>query len=349
MRPFLADANVRARGLAAHLLSREDLARLARAPSTAALVRELDAIDYPVLDSGGAESLTHGIESLTHGIDAALRRGAGRRLALLALWLGPRATTFAAVFEDEDRRTLRALLRATAQELPTEERLSAVLPTPTLPEPALRRLAESDGIAAMVWDLHRTGNPFGEGLRRALRQYGPNLFFLEVALNRSFAQRSRRVARRAGPEMRAWVAQEIDLENAWTALLGVGSGAAGEARAAQAFLDEGSALSRREYDAVVREESGEERYRALGRLFSRTKLARVFAQPMPAFSTLEARAQATRLGEQRRAARVDPLGPAPLLVFVLALRAEIGNLRRIAWGITLGAPSSALLAELVVA
>jgi hypothetical protein len=53
------------------------------------------------------------------------------------------------------------------------------------------------------------------------------------------------------------------------------------------------------------------------------------------------------LDVQRRAARLDPLGSAPFVLFLLRLQAQSTDLRRLAWGAALGAPADLLRSELV--
>jgi hypothetical protein len=62
---------------------------------------------------------------------------------------------------------------------------------------------------------------------------------------------------------------------------------------------------------------------------------------------LESASLRLALVEQRRLARLDPLGSAPLLSFLLRLQAQSADLQRLAWGASLGAPSELVRAGLV--
>ena len=125
------DLATRARGLATHLLGRADLDGLARAESLDALADVLRARGF--LPAGGPAT--------PGALELAVRRMAGARLAVLAAWGHARNTLLAVVFEDEDRRSLRALLRGAVRAAPPEERLAGLIPTPGLPERALAELA----------------------------------------------------------------------------------------------------------------------------------------------------------------------------------------------------------------
>jgi vacuolar-type H+-ATPase subunit C/Vma6 len=49
------------------------------------------------------------------------------------------------------------------------------------------------------------------------------------------------------------------------------------------------------------------------------------------------------IGELADVTRTDPLSPATVLCYALRLRAEVLDVRWLIWGISLGAPSAALL------
>jgi vacuolar-type H+-ATPase subunit C/Vma6 len=89
-----------------------------------------------------------------------------------------------------------------------------------------------------------------------------------------------------------------------------------------AFALAASARSRREATAI------------LVRLVADTPLAAALA----AEPDVEERALRALIREQRNIARLDPLGPAPIIELVLRSRGELLALRRIIWGLALGAP-----------
>ena len=62
---------------------------------------------------------------------------------------------------------------------------------------------------------------------------------------------------------------------------------------------------------------------------------------------LETEVLRAQIAEQSRAARIMPEGAAPLISYTLELRAELLDLRRIIWGISLEAPGPLLEAGMV--
>ena len=98
--------NARARGLATHLLDRGALAGLAAAPDWPAFMARVMALGYPLELVGGAT-----VDPSS--FDRAVSLVAVARLNLLGRWLASRQAVLAVVLEDEERRTLRALLLRT--------------------------------------------------------------------------------------------------------------------------------------------------------------------------------------------------------------------------------------------
>jgi vacuolar-type H+-ATPase subunit C/Vma6 len=330
---FLGDVVARARGLSTSLLTSAQLGALVRASDRTTLSSALEGLGYPWADP--ESGVTSGV---AESIDAAIARGGARRLAVLARWLGPRRSLFVVVFEEEDRRVLRTLLRrAAAGDLP-EPRPAALGPTPDLPRRILAGLAGASTLPELVRRLTRSGNAYGPPLARALETSGPDLLALETALDRTFALRARRGASRASAHLRAWVADGIDLENAWHALLG----------GTDSFVEGGRVLTRAIHDTVLEEPDESARRRRLAEAFAGESLAQVFADATTSVASLEGRALAARIAAERRAARREPIGAAPILEFVLRLRAELADLRRIHWGIAQGVAHDTLLGELVV-
>ena len=182
------DLNARARGLGTHLLSGPQLNALAMAADIAALGEALRRLGYP-LEEGAASP---------GALELALRRMAAGRLHILARWCGPRVGVLAVWFEDEDRRSLRAMLRGAVQHAPADTRLAGLVPTPALPERALRELANQPTPAAVAALLTAWRNPYGSALLAAASVAQPDLFTLEILVNRTFAQRATRAARGGG-------------------------------------------------------------------------------------------------------------------------------------------------------
>jgi vacuolar-type H+-ATPase subunit C/Vma6 len=89
------------------------------------------------------------------------------------------------------------------------------------------------------------------------------------------------------------------------------------------------------------------RRKRLAEAFTGSALAPVFADAEHDLAGLERRALAARIAAERRLARREPLGAAPILEYALRLRAELGDLRHLHWGLAQGAAPERLLAELL--
>jgi vacuolar-type H+-ATPase subunit C/Vma6 len=190
---FLGDVVVRARGLARHLLDRQSLERLAHAPDRSAFGEALAQHGYPA-----ALAEPGSTEGVAAAIDAAISRGGQRRLALLVRWLGSRRSLFIAVLEEEERRILRILLRRAAAGDPPPFGVGSLAPTAALPRRTLASLSLARDPRDLVQGLLRIGHACAEPLARALEASGVDLIALETALDRAFAERARRGARRGG-------------------------------------------------------------------------------------------------------------------------------------------------------
>jgi hypothetical protein len=332
VKPDLGDVVVRARGLAVHLLSQQALEQLARCSGGGALARALQGLGYW---PGGGDTSTP--SSIAEEIDDAIERKCRRRLDVLARWLGARRALFAGVFEDEERAAIRIWLRRAASPAGKAVRRRAVAS-------AGGGSAHVDpGRAAdlneLVRSLARGGSPYAEVLENARRTRGETLTALESALDRAFAQRARRAARRLGGRLLAWVSDGIDLENAWDALVDGGGD----------FVEGGRRLTRERQAAISREATEPARRRELANVFSRSPFAPVFGDRDVPLAALEGWATRVRIAEERRAARVEPLGAAPILEVVMLLRAERSDLRRINWGVDQGLPTEAIAHQLTEA
>lgn len=331
MTPRWEDLDARARGLATHLLGPAALAALAAAPDLPTLAAALRRLGYAVPE--GAASAA--------ALEVAVRRMAGARLGVLARWAGRRTALLAVVFEDEDRRSLRALVRGALAQAPAEARLAGLVPTPALPERALQELARQASPGAVAALLTAWRHPYGPALRGPAAAAQPDPWALELALDRTFATRAVRAARRSRALLE-YVRETIDLENAYTALA-----LAGEERELSprdTFLPGGARLDRAAFAAAAAAGTPA----AAGRRLARALAGAPFAPAFDAHATdpvrLEDAVLRLRLRALERAMRTAPLGPAPVLAYALRLRAETVALRRIIWGVALGAPPEALAA-----
>ena len=321
------DLNARARGLATHLASRATLEELAQLPDLVTLSRECAATG--VIPSEPEQAAPFALE-------LAFRRAAARNLRLLVRWMGPRTEALRFVLEDEDRRSLRALLRGAAAGVAAETRLAGLIPTPSLPERLLEVLARQPHCGDVVALLVAWRHPYGPPLLAAVASDPPDLFKLECELNRTFALRATRGARRGGRALRAYVQEFIDLENLRGGLVLAANEL--ELSPDAAFLPGGRRLPLARFRAAAKTRNLLQAADRLAEGFGESepaRLARRHATDPRALEEALLRYRGTQLREQ---ARLDPLGPAPLLWYLFRLRMQSATLGRLLWGTALGVP-----------
>jgi len=318
------DLNARARGLSTHLLGHAALLDLAAQPDMRALAAALASEGFQV--GAGA--------STPEALELAVRRSGAERLRVLARWCGRRASVLAVIFEDEDRRSLRAMLRGAVQHAPAEARLAGLLPTPQLPERALGELAAQPTPARVAALLAAWHNPYAPSLVPVAGAAEPDLLDLELAINRTFAARATSAAR--GTQLlRGFVAESIDVENAVTAL--VLAGRTTDLVPRETFLPGGARVSIVDFERAVERGNAADAGIMLAAAFAATGLARVFERAGADLATVETAALEARINALKHVVRVQPLGPAPVLLYALRLRAETMDLQRIIWSVALGA------------
>ncbi len=328
--------NARARGLATHLLNREDLLSAAGAGSWHAATRALIARGFPVPESG--RQLT------PYEFDHAAGRVLAGRFAVLGRWLGPGHAALSVLYEEIEYRLLRRLLRGSAQGAPPGARLRGATPTPGLPARTLEPLAKAESPRRLAEALVRLGHPAGRALLVAGTGLAtPDLWRLEAALARLFALRVTRAARRAGPDLRRFAAMLIDLANVESLLLLREWGA--PVSADDVFLPGGLVLNRTGFAAAAG--LGADRLGAvLSEWFAGTPLEVLGTEPNGP-GGFEARALGALLAWQRREARRNPLGPGVLLEVLERMRAEAHDVRLVSGAADLGAPPGLVAAGLV--
>lgn len=319
------DLNARARGLARHLAGPGVLRQLADVPDLAGFVR--------IARSAGLLAPDAGAQSVLE-VELALRRAAARRFRLLLRWAGDRSPVIGIVVEDEDRRSVRAILRGAAAGAASEARLAGLVPTPSLPERLLEDLAARPAPAGVAALLSAWGHPFGPAALAAARVEHPDLFRFELAVDRAFATRAVAGARRGGSVLRDFVADTIDDINLKAALVL----AAGESEEppATAFLAGGRRLTRERFLEAVA--AGADAGARLAAAFAPADVAALLRRHAGDAVALERGLLALRIRRLHQRARTDPLSAAPLLTYLLRLRAEQENLRLLLWGAALGAP-----------
>lgn len=329
MRPWWGDVNARARGMAAGLPDAAGLRALAGRRSPASLGRELAAAG---LLPGAGPVATAG------QVDGAVRRWAAGRLALLERRLGSRRNAAARVIlEEEDRRSLRALLRGAAEGARPAARLAGTVPTRRLTAAFLEELARAPDLGGVAAALRRAGHPAAPILAAAGGGAVPDLFRLEIALDRLFAARAVEGARGAGPDLEAFVAESVDVANAWSAI--ALSSTPGDVTAGEVFIEGGSSLPEGVVARAMASEAPTEAARVLADSFAGGPLEALFAGPSGS-AAWERRSLELRIARWSRRALLAPLGPAPFLAFTLRLRAVVVDVSRLAWAAALGAPAS---------
>ncbi|HEU4563170.1 MAG TPA: V-type ATPase subunit, partial [Gemmatimonadaceae bacterium] len=244
------------------------------------------------------------------------------------------------------RALLRGAAAAAGAGAPTPaERLAGLIPTPALPARALAELARQATPEAVAALLAAWGNPYGAPLLEEARRQQPDLFALELRLDRVYAERAARAARQGGRAMRDYVAMSVDIANTWSALAVASE--EGAARAGELWLAGGERLRRDAYQAAAALPAAAARAR-LALAWTGTPLGDALRDGAAGESPEDA-ALATQLQSQRRLARAEPLGAAPVAEYILRLRAEARDLRRIIWGVALRVPGAALAGGVVAA
>jgi vacuolar-type H+-ATPase subunit C/Vma6 len=338
MARYMGDINTRARGLRTHLLQAQDFERLARTGTFAALHRELSARGFTRSDAPATPA----------SLERQVRLHAAKQMAILARWATDgRDEVLPVLFEDEDRRSIEAVIRGAAQGAATEARMSGLVPTVHLSERALRVLASQPTPADVVRMLVVWDHPFGPPLVPTVAAPHPSLLHIEAALQQAFAGRAQQRASRGGPQLVDYVQQVIDVMNAWSGLLHFPE--RDPAIADLVFIEGGRWLGRDAFGALWKLESRAAARRRLAFELRSSPLSEAFAAEQESIAELDASVLRAQIAWQHRCMRVDPSGAAPIIAFALELRAEVLNLRRILWGIALDAPPALIQAELVLA
>jgi vacuolar-type H+-ATPase subunit C/Vma6 len=326
--------SARARGLATHLIPRERFERLAAVPDLPGLAEEWSQLGLPTAPRGDPAEL-----------ELSARREAARRLRILGRWLGDGARVLAVFFADEDRRSIRGLLRGALAGIPREARLSGLLPTPDLPERLLDELAGQDAPGKIAALLTGWGHPFGSALLEATRDAQPDLARIEIALHGAFAARAVRGAKAGGRILAEYVAETIDLLNAEAGLMLAGGEP--EIPAEEAFLEGGRVLTRDVFARAAGAAGPRDAWKVIGAAFRGTPLGTVFAAAAlpPGF---EAAVLSARIKHWHRRARSAPVGPAPVIEYLLRMRGQVLQLRALVWATAMGMPEAGRLQQLLV-
>ena len=337
MARYLGDINTRARGLRNHLLPASELERLARATSLSALQRELHGLGFARADAPTTPT----------SLEQDIRRHAANQMAVLDRWCNEdRRDTLAVIFEDEDRRSIQAILRGAEQGLGSEARMAGLVPTTSLSEKALRALSSQPTPADVARMLVLWDHPFGAPLVGAASGPHPSLFELEVELERAFARRASDHAHEGGSQMVEYVEQIVDVMNSWSALLHFAE--RDPSIADIAFVEGGRWLTRDVFQSLMSLETLRDVEKRLAWEFRKSALASAFREDIGDLAELESRVLQAQIVWQQRSIRMDPSSAAPVIGFAIELRAQALDLRRIIWGVALRAPTAMIQTEMVV-
>jgi len=323
------DVNARVRGLATHFLTRSQLEGLARAPDLPALAEALRQHGVPVPEPAG---LVH-----PEAVELGIRRWGATSLGILARWAGPRAAALPLIFDDEDRRSLRAIFRGAIERAPAERRLAGLIPTPALPERALEELARSPTASAAATLLAAWHHPFAAALAPVVAEALPDLFALDLTLARAYVDRASTASRAMRDEgVRAVVRDMIDLENGLAAIVLATEGK--DVIPKQIFLPGGARVSIVAYEEAIATRDPGAAGAKIAVALGGTPYADAFRRSAHDPVLLEDELLRRRLRAIAHRVRLAPLGPVPVLWFGLRLRVQMIDLQRVVWTVALGAP-----------
>ena len=324
------DLVARVAGASTHLLGRSRLVALASARDLVHLATGIEEVYGSAFHPAAGSS--------PEQLELAVRRVAAGQLRKLARWSRDRASVLAPIFLDEDRRSIRALLRGAVAGVPAAERVGPLMPTPALPERALQELARQEspgGIAAL---LSAWNHPFGRPLLALARDPRADLLRLDLLLNSAYIatsiDRVERTPRADGArrDLVEFVRETADEENASTALQLAGQPASLPPEAL--FIPQGERLPRETFLSAATAPDSETARTILARAFRGSAFDGAFSGGTP--RSFDDAMLGARLRRAIRAAREFPLGAAPVIAFVMRLRSELRDLCLIIWRLAAG-------------
>jgi vacuolar-type H+-ATPase subunit C/Vma6 len=327
----------RARGLGSRLLSRAAIESLAEVHDLATFAHGLERL------GGTRDPIGQPLD--VFAVEVAIARAAHRNVNILRRWEEAPPGVLDVFVANQDRRSLRALLRGAAQGASSEARRAGLLPTPLLPRLALVQLARQPSPAHVVGQLVMLAYPDAVRLLPLVRSTRPDLFAIDRVLLEGFAQRATRAATHGDRLLREFVAELIDVGNAQNALA-----IAGEFRDAGTvdnFVDGGRWLSRSAFQNAVTSSSPQLALARLIEALRRSPIASSLPVVAPDTGLLDRMFLSNTLDRLTRQARIDPLSSAPVLKMLLRIDAQSRDLRTLAWGVTLGTPVSLRKQQLV--
>lgn len=312
----------RVRGLATHLLNAARLREIARADDLNALARAL-------ADAGA----TVGVAPDPVALEIAARRVVAGYVATVWRWAGDRQPELAPFLEDEDRRSVRALVRGAAAGAAPASRLASLVPTPMLPIRALDELAKQATAAEVGALLRAWKHPFGAAITAA---DSADLLATESAVDRLWAARAREALGHGPDVLRRALGLIVDATNAGTAL--VLASQHSDVDHASLFLDGGARIHAAKFDAAIAKGNRPDAGELLSLVIEPPSLAAAVSDASIGSVPLEDGVLRALIGWARVEARRDPTGPASVIEFLFRVRAQLHDLQLLAWRIALGAP-----------
>jgi len=326
--PRWDDLTARVHGLAGHLLDERELEQLAGAADPVALANLLRQRGIAVPETGTPAGPTE--------LELAVRRWAGAALGTIARWAGPRSAALPFVFAEEDRRSIRAMLRGARQRAPRDERLAGLIPTPDLPEKALEELATSATTARVVAHLLAWHHPFANDIEAVATPSEPDLLAVEAALSAAVARHALAAGRRTRDRrIRRFVTETIDLDNALTVVALTREST--DVTPRDFFVAGGDRLTITAFEEAIATHEIGAAGRRIAVALGDTPCAELWPRSLTTLVGLEEELLRCRLRGLTRATRLDPLGPLAVLRFALRLRLQVYDLRRAIWRVALAA------------
>ena len=324
----------RARGLAGHLIPQGTLRSLAASEDRRAFSGGLVRMGYLAFAPNAPPPDERAIER-------ALRRVAARRFDVLERWSRDCEDVLVPLIEDEDRRSIRALVRGAVGGVDPALRTMGLIPTAALPARALDELALLNDVGAIGAALLALRHPFADVVAEQARRERLDLFSLDQAVVSAWSARATRAARAGDRALRHYVERTVDLVNVWAARLLAEQGSDAEPEAL--FVAGGAVLTLDDLRFAADAGSAEPLRARLRARVAGTPLAVAL---LPATRAPDDAALMALIAEYRKLARREPLGLAPVLLYVMRLRAEHRALQRILWQISLGVPSTVRVRDL---
>jgi hypothetical protein len=186
--------------------------------------------------------------------------------------------------------------------------------------------------------LIAAGHPYGPAILAAAAVAVPDLFSIELAIARTFAERALRGARTAGGFLLEYVRRVIDQDNGRCVLLLAGTQHAEPA--APVFLP-GGRLTLRDFELAAAASDARAAARIVGDALG-GQLAVLLARHATDPSALDEALESDELAHLRHQTRLDPLGPAVVLWYLHELRRQSIALARLVWSLDLGIRHDAL-------